>query len=100
MPVGPSQITAEVTIHPLAEGTLEPHVRAGVDAARASGIAVELGPSATGLAGDLRQVIEALEAVITAAIDAGASSVDIKVEASDVAEETTDPDTAGRGGVR
>jgi uncharacterized protein YqgV (UPF0045/DUF77 family) len=88
MPVGPSQVTVEFTIHPLTDGPTGRHVRAGIDAARASGIAVELGPSATGLAGDVPQVMEALEGVIVAAIDAGASSVDVKVEASDVAEET------------
>jgi uncharacterized protein YqgV (UPF0045/DUF77 family) len=80
LPVPPAEITAEFTIHPFTEGRIEPHVRAGIDAARASGLAVEVGPFGTGLSGDRSDVLDALRAVVEAAVDAGARSVHIKVE--------------------
>lgn len=85
MPVGPSQLVAEFTVHPFVEGRMEPHVKAGVDAARASGLAVEVGPFGTGLAGAREDVVRALMEVIDAALDAGARAVHIKLEVNETA---------------
>jgi uncharacterized protein YqgV (UPF0045/DUF77 family) len=81
VPVPPAELTAEFTIHPFTEGRIEPHVRAGIDAAEASGLAVEVGPLGTGLSGERSAVLDALRAVVDAAVDAGAQSVHIKLEA-------------------
>jgi uncharacterized protein YqgV (UPF0045/DUF77 family) len=86
MPVAPAEVTAEFTIHPFTEGRMEPHVRAGVDAAQASGLAVEVGPFGTGLSGGRAEVLDALMKVMDAAIEAGARSIQIKVGAAEAAD--------------
>jgi uncharacterized protein YqgV (UPF0045/DUF77 family) len=80
MPAPPAEVTAEFTIHPSSEERMQPHVAAGVDAARASGLAIEVGPTRTGLAGPRAEVLEGLRKVMDAAIEAGARSIEIKVE--------------------
>jgi uncharacterized protein YqgV (UPF0045/DUF77 family) len=80
MPAGPAEIVAEFTIQPFTEGRMEPHVEAGVHAARASGLAVEVGPFGTGLAGSRTDVLRALSQVMNAAIDAGARSIQIDLQ--------------------
>ncbi len=86
MPVAPAEVTAEFTIRPTAEEEMEAHVKAGVDAARASGLAVEVGPQRTGLSGSKADVLDALARVMDAAIEAGARSIEIKVEAPEVTD--------------
>jgi uncharacterized protein YqgV (UPF0045/DUF77 family) len=80
MPAPPAEVTAEFTIHPFTEGRMESHVVAGVEAARASGLAVEVGPFGTGLAGPRAEVLDALGKVMDAAINAGARSIQVKLE--------------------
>ncbi|MBA3430508.1 MAG: thiamine-binding protein [Actinobacteria bacterium] len=80
MPVSRAELVAEFTIHPSGEGRLEPHVEAGVAAARASGLALEVGPLGTALAGPRPDVLASLNDVLQAAIDAGAEAVEIRVE--------------------
>jgi uncharacterized protein YqgV (UPF0045/DUF77 family) len=80
MPAPPAEVTAEFTIHPFVEGHMEAHVEAGVEAARASGLAVEVGPFGTGLAGPRAAVLETLTRVMDAAIRAGARSIQVKLE--------------------
>ena len=80
MPVPPAEVTAEFTIHPFTEGGMEPHVSAGVEAAQASGLAVDVGPLGTGLSGSRAEVLGALVEVMDAAIEAGARSIHVKVE--------------------
>jgi uncharacterized protein YqgV (UPF0045/DUF77 family) len=80
MPAPPAEVVAEFTIQPFVEGKMEPHVAAGVEAARASGLAIEVGPFGTGLAGPRVDVLEALARVVNAAIDAGAHGVQVKIE--------------------
>jgi uncharacterized protein YqgV (UPF0045/DUF77 family) len=80
VPVGPAEVTVEFTINPSEEGSVASHVRAGIDAAEASGLALEVGPRGTGLSGDRGKVLDALRAVVNSAIDAGARSIDIKIE--------------------
>ena len=79
-PAGPAEVVAEFTIQPFVEGRMEPHVAAGVEAARASGLAVEVGPFGTGLAGPRAEVLDVLVDVVNAAIDAGARGVQVKLE--------------------
>lgn len=86
MPVAPAELTAEFTIHPFTEGRMEPHVKAGVEAAEATGLAVEVGPFGTGLSGARPEVLDALMKVMDAAIEAGARSIQIKVEAPEVTD--------------
>jgi uncharacterized protein YqgV (UPF0045/DUF77 family) len=86
VPAGPREVVAEFTIQPFIEGRMEPHVEAGVKAARDSGLAVEVGPFGTGLAGGRAEVLQALSRVMDAAIEAGARSIQVKVR---VATEST-----------
>jgi uncharacterized protein YqgV (UPF0045/DUF77 family) len=48
--------------------------------ARDSGLAIEVGPFGTGLAGPRREVLDALRRVVEAAIDAGAHNIRVKLE--------------------
>jgi hypothetical protein len=77
MPVGPAEMTARLTIDPEAGDVA---TTAGFDAAKASGLAIDAGPGVTGLSGDTAAVLDALGRVIGAAVDAGARSIDIKIE--------------------
>ena len=78
-PAGPAEVVAEFTIQPFVEGRMEPHVEAGVRAARASGLAIEVGPFGTGLAGSRADVLDAFTRVMEAAIEAGARSIQVKL---------------------
>jgi uncharacterized protein YqgV (UPF0045/DUF77 family) len=80
VPAPPAEVVAEFTIQPFVEGRMEPHVAAGVDEARASGLAVEVGPFGTGLAGPRAEVLETLRRVMDAAIAAGARGIQVKIE--------------------
>ena len=76
MPVPPAELTA----HFRAEGP--EGVRAAVlEAVQPSGLAREAGPDELMLAGPRGEVLEALTAAISAALDAGASALDVKLEA-------------------
>jgi uncharacterized protein YqgV (UPF0045/DUF77 family) len=79
MPQGPSEVVAEFTIQPSTEGGTEAHVEAGVDAARATGLAIDVGPSGTGLAGSRAEVLDALTRVVDAAIEAGAHRISVEL---------------------
>lgn len=80
MPVSRAELVAEFTIHPIVEGSVEPHVEAGLSAARNSGLAIEVGPLGTALAGPRPEVLQGLVDVLNAAIEAGAEAVHVKVE--------------------
>ena len=96
MPVPPSEVTVRFSIRPFEDQTRargeqgeQPHVEAGFAAARASGLAVATGPSELALTGDRDETLEALRSVIVAALDAGARSVEVTIEAS--TESTPEP---------
>jgi uncharacterized protein YqgV (UPF0045/DUF77 family) len=72
-------LVAEFTVEPFEEGAPGPHVRAAVEAAEASGVSVEFGPFGTTLAGADDAVLSALDAVLRAAVAAGAEQVSIQV---------------------
>jgi uncharacterized protein YqgV (UPF0045/DUF77 family) len=80
VPVHRAELVAEFTIHPFIEGQMELHVQAGVDAARQTGLAIEVGPLGTALAGPRDEVLTGLSNVLRSAIEAGAEAVQVKVE--------------------
>jgi hypothetical protein len=76
MPVPPAELTAHFTIEgpPEARG-------AALDAVAPSGLAREAGPDELMLAGAREDVLSALADAVSAALDAGASGLDVKLEA-------------------
>lgn len=73
-------LQVEFTVEPFEEGTPGPHVRAALDAARASGLQVDFGPFGTNLAGDDDgQVLDVLDQAVRAALQAGATRVAVQV---------------------
>ena len=76
MPVPPAELTAELTIAPGDDRA----VQAGREAAAATGLAFDTGPTTTALSGSRREVLDALSRVLDAALSAGATSVEVKLE--------------------
>jgi uncharacterized protein YqgV (UPF0045/DUF77 family) len=76
-------ISAELTVVPSGRAEKPPReqVEAAKTAAGETGLAHEAGPETLVLAGDRREVLEATMEVIEASLDAGASAVEIKLEA-------------------
>ena len=76
MPVPPAELTAHFTVA---------GPPAAADAARAAaaaaGIAHDAGPGQTLLSGSRAEVLAALDAVVTAALDANAHRLDVRLEA-------------------
>jgi uncharacterized protein YqgV (UPF0045/DUF77 family) len=79
MPTAPAELVAEFTIGSQ-RGRESPAVKAALEAARASGLAVETGPQETALAGGRNEVVEALRQVIESALEAGADRIEVKIE--------------------
>lgn len=69
----------EFTIEPFVEGQPGLHVTAPVDALLGLGIGVEVGPFGTGCTVDDDRVDEVVAAVVRAAVDNGATHVNIDV---------------------
>ena len=78
MPVPPAELTAELTIAPGDDRA----VAAGREAAAQTGLALDTGPTTTALSGARREVLDALSRVLDAALSAGATTVEVKLEAS------------------
>jgi uncharacterized protein YqgV (UPF0045/DUF77 family) len=72
-------LTAEFTVEPFVVGEPGPHVRAAIEAARRSGLAVDVGPFGTSVSGDDDQVLDAVDAVVRAAVAAGATRVSLQL---------------------
>jgi uncharacterized protein YqgV (UPF0045/DUF77 family) len=82
MPVGPAELTAEISI-----GDSEADSVTGlIEAAGVSGIAVDAGPGVAGLSGDRASVLNAVTKVVEAAVDSGARAIHIDLHIPDVAE--------------
>jgi len=73
-------LTVEFTVEPFVEGDPGPHVRAAVEAAERSGLAVDVGPFGTTVTGDDGTVLDVVDAVVRAAVAAGATRVSLQVE--------------------
>ncbi|HMG39786.1 MAG TPA: thiamine-binding protein [Acidimicrobiales bacterium] len=71
---------AEFTVEPFVDGSPGPHVQAAVDAAVAAGLTVQFGPFGTSMSGDDATVLTAVDAVLRAAMDAGATRVSLQLE--------------------
>jgi len=78
-----AEVSAELTVVPSehAGKPLREQVEAAKTAAGETGLAHEAGPETLVLAGSRREVLEATMEVIEASLDAGASAIEIKVEA-------------------
>lgn len=70
---------AEFTVEPFVDGNPGPHVRAAIAAAEASGAAVEVGPFGTAVQGDADLVLAAVDAVLRASTEAGATRVTLQL---------------------
>ena len=73
----------EFTVEPFKDGEPGPHVHAAVDAARATGLAVDFGPFGSSLEGDDDRVLAAADAVTRAAVGAGATRVSLQITRPD-----------------
>jgi uncharacterized protein YqgV (UPF0045/DUF77 family) len=90
VPVPPAELTAELTIDPDGDQA----VAAGRAAATETGLALDTGPNTTALSGAKREVLDALRRVLDAALDAGAATVQVKLEVPrDSREEAGDRST-------
>ena len=69
----------EFTVEPFTEGAPGPHVHAAVEAARATGLTVDFGPFGSSVEGDDERVLAAADALVRAAVGAGASRVSLQV---------------------
>lgn len=71
---------AEFTVEPFVDGEPGPHVRAAVEAAVAAGLTVQFGPFGTSMSGDDATMLTAIDAVLRAAMAAGATRVSFQLE--------------------
>jgi uncharacterized protein YqgV (UPF0045/DUF77 family) len=76
-----SDVRLEILVEPFKENDPGPHVTAVVHAARATGLEVDMGPFATTLSGALEDVIAASSAMMRAGFEAGATAIQLRVEA-------------------
>ena len=76
MPVPPAELTAHFTVEG-PDGAFE----AAREAASPSGLALDAGPGELALSGARAVVVETLDDAIAAALDAGATKVDVRIEA-------------------
>jgi uncharacterized protein YqgV (UPF0045/DUF77 family) len=78
-----AELSAELKVLPAPEAERSPQeqLEAAKRAASDSGLAREAGPETTVLAGGRKEVLEATMKVVEAALEAGARSVEAKVEA-------------------
>jgi uncharacterized protein YqgV (UPF0045/DUF77 family) len=72
-------VTAEFLVEPFREGALGPHVSAAIDVVEAAGLAVDIGPFGSQVAGPVEVVVPVLAEALRAAVDAGASRVNLTV---------------------
>ena len=83
-------IRAEFLIEPFVEGSPGPHVKAAIEAARATGLEPDVGAFATTIEGPTAIVTGAIDSLLQAALDGGASAVQIRVGDADAAARFSD----------
>lgn len=76
-----AELTAELKVLTSGEDGSRDEIEAAKTAAGETGLAHEAGPETMVLAGGRREVLDAATRVVEAALDAGASGVELKVEA-------------------
>jgi uncharacterized protein YqgV (UPF0045/DUF77 family) len=83
-----AELSAELKVvaSPTGDEAPQEQIEVAKQAASESGLAREGGPETTVLAGDRAQVLEALFEAIGASLDAGARTIEMKVEAEAEAE--------------
>ena len=74
------RLSVEFTIEPFVEGAPGPHVTAGIDAVRTTGVDVEVGPFGTTATGESDAVLAAVTALCRDATEAGARRVSLQLE--------------------
>jgi hypothetical protein len=74
MPVPPAELTAEYSIKGSDEAAA-----AALGVAAPSGLAREAGPGVMALSGSRAEVLSTLDAVLAAALDAGAHEIDLRL---------------------
>jgi uncharacterized protein YqgV (UPF0045/DUF77 family) len=72
-------LVVEFTVEPFAEGAPGPHVHAAVAAAQGEGLTVDFGPFGTTVTGDDAAVLGAVDAIVRAAVGAGATRVSLQL---------------------
>lgn len=76
------RVHVELLVEPFQEGRPGPHVVAALEALKAAGLEVELGPFASTSVGDLADVATALAEVVIASMGAGATRIAVQVSAA------------------
>ena len=74
-----NRCAAEFVIEPFTDGEPGPHVRAGIEAIEAKGLAVSMGPFGSSVEGDISDIAPAIEAMVQAAISDGADRVLVEI---------------------
>ena len=72
-------LVAEITVEPFVEGAPGPHVTAAWHAAEALGLALVHGPFGSTATGPDEVVLDGVDAMVRAAVEAGATSVAVQV---------------------
>ena len=73
------RVELEFLVEPFKEGEPGPHVTAALEAVRAAGLTTEMGAFATSAAGEVATVATAVHDLILAAVDQGATRLQIQV---------------------
>ena len=71
-------LRVEFTVEPFVEGSPGPHVDAALAAARDQGLDVDFGPFGSTIEGDDATVLAAIDAIVRAAVGAGATRVSVQ----------------------
>lgn len=74
-----AEYRAEFLIEPFTEGSLGPPVVAGIEAVRASGFEPDIGAFGTTIDGEPEAIAHAVSALVSAALESGATRVSIQV---------------------
>jgi uncharacterized protein YqgV (UPF0045/DUF77 family) len=78
--VAVAQVRLEFTVEPFVPGHPGPHVHAAIEAVRAHGLAVDIGPFSTVADGEVDDVAAAARDLVTAAVASGASRLSVQIE--------------------
>ena len=75
-------VNLELLVEPFVEGRPGPHVIAALESLEAAGLEVDLGPFASTSTGDVGAVADAISAMVTASMGAGATRITVQVSAA------------------